>query len=122
MINLSSQRCSPPARGALPFTASEVENWLPLVPGWQMVEVDEIQRLRKTYNFSVYEKMLEFACQVGANAEEQDHHPKIMIEWGSITIEWWTHAVKGLHRNDFIMAAISDKLYQTFSTTGVDNH
>ncbi len=45
-------------------------------------------------------------------AEEEGHHPIILIEWGQVTVTWWTHKIKGLHRNDFIMAAKTDELYR----------
>ena len=41
-------------------------------------------------------------------AEEAEHHPAILTEWGKVTVQWWTHKIKGLHRNDFIMAAKTD--------------
>jgi 4a-hydroxytetrahydrobiopterin dehydratase len=48
---------------------------------------------------------------VGEVAEAEDHHPALLTEWGKVTVTWWTHAVKGLHRNDFIAAAKTDQLH-----------
>jgi 4a-hydroxytetrahydrobiopterin dehydratase len=53
---------------------------------------------------------LDFTNKVGGLAEEEDHHPAILTEYGKVTVVWWTHAIKGLHRNDFIMAAKTDQL------------
>jgi len=53
-----------------------------------------------------------FTNQVGEIAEAQGHHPAILTEWGKVTVTWWTHKIKGLHRNDFIMAAKTDRLNQ----------
>jgi 4a-hydroxytetrahydrobiopterin dehydratase len=55
---------------------------------------------------------LDFTIRIGELAEQEDHHPVITTEWGRVTVTWWTHAIRGLHRNDFIMAAKSDQAYQ----------
>ena len=55
---------------------------------------------------------LAFTDAVGALAEEQGHHPRIVTEWGRVTVTWWTHKIRNLHRNDFVMAAKTDQLYQ----------
>ncbi|HEX6123240.1 MAG TPA: 4a-hydroxytetrahydrobiopterin dehydratase, partial [Ktedonobacterales bacterium] len=52
-----------------------------------------------------------FTNAVGALAEEQGHHPALLTEWGRVTVAWWTHTIRGLHRNDFIMAAKTDEAY-----------
>ena len=49
--------------------------------------------------------------RVGALAEQEGHHPALLTEWGRVTVSWWTHAIGGLHRNDFILAARTDTLY-----------
>lgn len=116
MQDLSRERCVHPQRATPPLSRAEIDQWLPLVPGWDVIVVDDVPRLQKTFRFKNYLRLLEFAQQVGSSAEEQDHHPLMVIEWGKITLQWWTHAVNGLHRNDFIMAAVSDKLYQPYST------
>jgi 4a-hydroxytetrahydrobiopterin dehydratase len=54
---------------------------------------------------------LEFTNKVGAAAEKQNHHPEILLGWGKVTVGWNTHAIKDLHRNDFIMAAQTSALY-----------
>ena len=48
--------------------------------------------------------------RVGALAESEGHHPALLTEWGRTTVTWWTHKIRGLHRNDFIMAAKTDSL------------
>ncbi len=50
--------------------------------------------------------------KVGELAEEEGHHPALLTKWGRTTVTWWTHKIKGLHRNDFIMAAKTDEPYQ----------
>lgn len=75
-----------------------------------MLDVDNTPRLERVFKFNDFAAALAFTNKVGALAEEQDHHPLIITEWGRVTIQWWTHVIKGLHRNDFIMAARVDLL------------
>jgi 4a-hydroxytetrahydrobiopterin dehydratase len=62
---------------------------------------------------------LEFTKKVGELAEEEGHHPALLTEWGRTTVTWSTHKIKGLHRNDLIMAAKTDELYQPIGRSGV---
>ena len=64
-------------------------------------------------SFRNFTESLTFTNQVGKIAEEQGHHPVLVTEWGRVTVTWWTHKIKGLHRNDFIMAAKTDQIYAT---------
>ena len=77
-----------------------------------MVELDGIKRLRRVFSAHDFAEALEFTNRVGELADEQGHHPALLTEWGKTTITWWTHKIRGLHGNDFIMAAKSDELYQ----------
>ena len=92
------------------LTDAEIENLLPQVHQWQVKEVDGVKRLEKVFKFKDFVQALEFTNKVGAAAEAEGHHPLIITEWGRVTVQWWTHVIKGLHRNDFIMAAKSDEL------------
>jgi 4a-hydroxytetrahydrobiopterin dehydratase len=75
-----------------------------------VVTKDGIKRLERSFKFNDFAEALAFTNQVGELAEKQGHHPDILTEWGKVTISWWTHAIKGLHKNDFIMAAKTDRL------------
>ena len=66
--------------------------------------------LERSFKFKNFSQALEFANKVGAAAEEEDHHPLIVTEWGRVTLQWWTHTIGGLHKNDFIMAAKTDEI------------
>lgn len=63
------------------------------------------QVTRTCFKFKDFAEALAFTNKVGQIAEEEGHHPSILTEWGGVTVTWWTHKIKGLHRNDFIMAA-----------------
>ncbi len=58
-------------------------------------------------------QVLAFTNKIGELAEEEGHHPALLTEWGKVTVSWWTHKIGGLHRNDFIMAARSDRAFAT---------
>ncbi len=81
------------------------------IPQWKMVRRDGIDRLERSFTFRDFTAALAFTNQVGELAESQGHHPAILTEWGKVTVTWWTHKIRGLHRNDFIMAAKTDELF-----------
>jgi 4a-hydroxytetrahydrobiopterin dehydratase len=89
--------------------ATEETTLLAGTPGWDIVEVKGVKRLRRTVRFKGWQPAVDFANEVARLAEEADHHPRIVIEWGKVTVDWWTHAIGGLHRNDFVMAARVNK-------------
>ena len=64
----------------------------------------------RVFKFDDYEQSLKFSQKVAALAEEEDHHPAILLEWGKVEVTWWTHKIGGLHKNDFIAAAKTDNL------------
>ncbi len=110
MAKLLDLKCVACRGGEPAATAAEIEEYRPQVPEWQIVEVDGIQHLRRVFKFKDFAAALDFTDRVGAIAESEDHHPRLVTEWGKVTIDWWTHVIKGLHRNDFIMAARTDQL------------
>ena len=112
MNNLADGKCVA-CRGGEPTLAdAEIEDLLPQVDGWQVKEVNGEKRIEKIFKFKNFAQALEFTNKVGAAAEEENHHPLIITEWGRVTLNWWTHKIKGLHKNDFIMAAKTDEMYQ----------
>jgi 4a-hydroxytetrahydrobiopterin dehydratase len=70
------------------------------------------KRLRRVLSFDDFAQALEFTKKAGELADEEGYHPALLTEWGRTTVTWWTHKIKGLHRNDFVMAAKTDELYQ----------
>lgn len=110
MTDLAAAKCVPCRAGEPPLTESEIAELLPHLPQWQVVEQDGILRLHRVFKFRNYAQAVEFTNRVAALAEAEDHHPLIVLEWGKVTVQWWTHVVKGLHRNDFILAAKTDAL------------
>jgi 4a-hydroxytetrahydrobiopterin dehydratase len=92
-------------------TDVEMAEFLPQVPAWEVVERTGIKRLERVFKFPDFAQALAFTNKVGELAEAEGHHPAILTEWGKVTVTWWTHKIKGLHRNDFILVAKTDLLY-----------
>ena len=111
MINLAAGKCVPCRGGEPALTETEIADLMFHVPQWQVVTQDNILRLQRVLKFKNYTQALDFTNKIAAIVEEEDHHPLIVLEWGKVTVQWWTHVVKGLHRNDFIMAAKTDELF-----------
>jgi 4a-hydroxytetrahydrobiopterin dehydratase len=105
MEPLTSSTCVPCHGGEPALTHDEIASLLPQVPGWQVAEREGISRLERVFTFPDFARALAFTNTVGALAEAEGHHPSLLTEWGRVTVSWWTHAIGGLHRNDFIMAA-----------------
>jgi len=80
-----------------------------LDPAWQVVTRDGVRQLERVFRFDNFAQALAFTNAVGEIAEREGHHPALLTEWGQVTVTWWSHKIRGLHRNDFIMAARTDK-------------
>jgi len=105
MTELSQLNCVACRGGDPKLTEDEIVELQLMVPEWDVIEVNGIQRIQRVFKFKNFLQALEFANKVGEIAEKEDHHPVLVVEWGRLTVQWWTHVVKGLHKNDFIMAA-----------------
>jgi 4a-hydroxytetrahydrobiopterin dehydratase len=111
MAELQQMKCTACEVGAPTVTDEEIAEFHPQVPEWELKEIDGIKRLERAFKFRNFRQALAFTNQVGEIAEEEGHHPAILTEWGRVTVTWWTHKIKGLHRNDFIMAARTDQRF-----------
>jgi len=110
MKPLSQSTCEACSAGSKALAPEQCRALLQQLPGWQLTSTAGVAQLGKTYLFADFKQALAFSNQVGCISEEQNHHPTLLTEWGKVTVNWWTHAVRGLHRNDFIMAARTDVL------------
>ena len=107
---LAQEKCVPCRGDAPKMTAPEIAEAARQVPAWKVIEVDGESRLVREFKLADFARALEFANKVGAIAEAEDHHPALLVEWGKVTVSWWTHSIGGLHHNDFVMAAKTDEL------------
>lgn len=110
MSPLTDFTCVPCRGGEPSLSDAEIAELKPQVPAWAVIEKDGVKRLERVFKRKDFVEALAFTQKVGELAESQGHHPLIMTEWGRVTVNWWTHKIKGLHRNDFIMAAKTDLL------------
>ena len=104
-----SEACHPDAPRV---TEREIAELSPQIPEWKIVERAGISRLERSFQFPDFVEALAFTNRVAEKAEQVGHHPDILTQWGTVTVTWWSHKIKGLHRNDFIMAANTDALYR----------
>ncbi len=106
---LASLRCVPCQGGIPPLGQSKIRKYLSAVPDWELVD-EEPKRILKEFKFKDFNEAMDFVNRVAELAEEQGHHPDIAIHWNEVTLTLYTHAIDGLHDNDFIMAAKIDEL------------
>ena len=109
---LSQINCEACREDAPVLNEKEIDDLLPQIPSWNVFEQEGIKRLICSFAFLSYEDSLKFTNQVAKLAEEEDHHPEIVLEWGRVTVTWWSHKIKGLHKNDFICASKTDLLFK----------
>jgi 4a-hydroxytetrahydrobiopterin dehydratase len=119
MMELYRLKCTTCHSGDPALSYGEIMRWHREIPTWEVRQVDGVMRLERIFSFMNFSQALSFANGVGKVAEEEHHHPWMLIEYHQVTLHWWTHKVKGLHINDFIMAAKIDKL---FGYIGRANH
>ncbi|OLQ93521.1 4a-hydroxytetrahydrobiopterin dehydratase [Vibrio panuliri] len=105
---LNELRCEACTPDATPMSYDEQQVMLESVQDWQVIERDGIPQLEKQFKFNNFLSAWAFANKVAELAEEEFHHPAILLEWGKVTVTWWSHSIKGLHKNDFICAAKCD--------------
>jgi 4a-hydroxytetrahydrobiopterin dehydratase len=110
MTDLSAERCQECRPGAPAVSVAEARTLLAELPGWAIVERDGVRQLERVFTFPDFVRALAFTNRVGALAEAHGHHPALLTEWGRVTVRWWTHTISGLHRNDFVMAAKTDRV------------
>ena len=79
------------------------------IEGWHLID-NGVKKLKKEFIFSSYSDSKDFTNKVADMADQEDHHPQIILEWGKVTVIWWSHKIKGLHKNDFICAAKTNKI------------
>ncbi|MDN4504152.1 4a-hydroxytetrahydrobiopterin dehydratase [Alteromonadaceae bacterium BrNp21-10] len=110
MTTLSQQQCEACNADAPKVSGEELAELMTMIPDWTPMVRDNILQLEREFTFKNFKLAMAFANQVGELAEAEFHHPSILLEWGKVTVTWWTHKIKGLHRNDFICAAKTDEL------------
>ena len=109
MNDLSSQSCEACQIDAPKVPQDQIKILLSEINGWVLID-EPINKIQKVFSFKSYKDSVDFSNKVASLADDEDHHPQIVLEWGKVTVIWWSHKIGGLHKNDFICAAKTDKL------------
>jgi 4a-hydroxytetrahydrobiopterin dehydratase len=107
MSSLASRTCVPCKGGVPPLKGADLKKVFSQLPEWKVIDEHHISR---TYDFPDFKTALTFTNKIGALAEEQGHHPDILLRWGSVGVTIWTHKIDGLTESDFILGAKIDEL------------
>lgn len=111
MKTLCDMKCEACRIGAPVVSDVEIAELSPQIPDWTIEADNNIKKLRRVYKFKNFAEAMIFTNSVADLAEANGHHPAILTEWGHVTVTYWTHKIKGIHKTDFIMAAKTDLLY-----------
>jgi 4a-hydroxytetrahydrobiopterin dehydratase len=110
MSELNRETCEACRSDAPKIEGDELETLMGEIPDWSVETRDGIMQLERRFEFPDFVQALTFTNKVADLAESEGHHPKLTTEWGSVVVTWWSHKIRGLHRNDFVMAAKTDQL------------
>jgi 4a-hydroxytetrahydrobiopterin dehydratase len=102
-MSLTQKTCEPCRGGIPPLESLEARAFLKQTPGWELIDNDT--KIQRTFSFGDFADSMAFVQKIGDLAESEGHHPDITFGWGYCTVLFYTHKIKGLHENDFIMAA-----------------
>ena len=114
---LYQQKCTACRRDSPHVTVEEIDQLRPEIPDWELLDQGGVPKLDRSFKFRDFEQALAFTNVIGRLAEAEGHHPRLTTEWGSVEVTWWTHKIRNLHTNDFVMAAKTDRLYDELAPT-----
>jgi 4a-hydroxytetrahydrobiopterin dehydratase len=106
-MQLAEQDCVPCKGGVPPYGPEQIGPLMQELDGWK---AESNHHLTRSYDFPDFMSALAFTNRIGELAEEQGHHPDIMLSWGKVKLTIWTHAIDGLSQADFVLAAKIDRL------------
>ncbi len=105
---MAEKTCTPCRGGVPPLTPEEAEGYRAQAPEWLLLE--DATRIERRFRFRGFREAFAFVARAAELAETEGHHPEISFGWGYATVSLRTKKIKGLHENDFIMAAKLDRL------------
>ncbi len=112
MAALVEQKCVSCIEQITQATLEELRILRAQVPNWRIVYKADVPYLERLYDFPDFREALVFTEHISRIAEQERHYPTVTVEWGRVTVTWWTRTIPGLHRNDFVMAAKTDRAYR----------
>jgi 4a-hydroxytetrahydrobiopterin dehydratase len=105
---LVEKTCTPCRGGIPPLTADQAEQYRTQAPEWALRE--DATRIEWGFRFRNFAEAAAFVQRAADLAEAEAHHPDISFGWGYATVSLRTKKIKGLHENDFIIAAKLDRI------------
>ncbi len=115
MNSLVNEKCKIARIGSSSIIGPELSNYMEMVSGWELKNRGDLLILSKNFEYSAYASGLNFVNDIANISEENNHHPRIIFEYSTVIVQWWTHSINGLHRNDFVMAAKTDECWKFYS-------
>lgn len=109
-MNLAKEPCVACRSDSPRVSEEELTVLLGEIPEWSVVTVKDVPRLKRVIRVEGWDAAVRLTNQIADLAAQTDHHPSILLEWGKVTVQWWTHSIRALHRNDFVMAAKVDEM------------
>ena len=113
MDNLSKRHCEACRVGSLPVTDSDLKIFSENFKEWELLNENGIRKIKKQFKFPNFQEALSFTIKMGKLSEEQGHHPLLTLEWGKVSVIWWTHKIKDLHKS---LNKIKDLYVNIFET------
>ncbi|MCS7184633.1 MAG: 4a-hydroxytetrahydrobiopterin dehydratase [bacterium] len=114
MQEFKNLKCTPCRGDEPPLNDEKINELLSNLPNWSVTEYKGVKVLERDFKFKDFLTTLDFVNKIAKISEEMGHHPEITFTWGKASIRWWTHKIRGLHLNDFIMAAKTSDIYKDF--------
>lgn len=111
MTELWGYNCTATPASAANLSSEQIGELCKQVPKWSVSNRDGILKLEATFELANFVEAMAFANSITEIAEQNDHHPALLIQYGSVKVSWWSHSIGGLHHNDFVLAAKTDKAY-----------
>ncbi|MDO4893982.1 4a-hydroxytetrahydrobiopterin dehydratase [Moraxella sp.] len=115
MSDLKNAFCEACQADAPKVTDEELALFMKQLPDWAViaepVNGTQVLQLKRVFKFKNFKEAMAFSNRLAELAEAEGHHPGIFTEWGKVTVTWWSHSIKGLHKNDFVMAVKTDELF-----------
>jgi 4a-hydroxytetrahydrobiopterin dehydratase len=109
--SLNEKHCSACRLDAPQLTGDELRIAMSHLANWELAVDSGVNQLLRVYTFKNFVEAMAFTHAVANLAEGNGHHPALLTEWGKVSVRWWTHKIHGLHENDVIMAAKTERLY-----------
>jgi len=110
MKKLADSTCVACSKSAKTLSSDEISVLMLEINGWALISDSGIQKLKRVFKVKNYIEAVALTHKIADLAETADHHPKIILEYGAVTVIWWSHNIQGLHKNDFIMADKTSQL------------